>query len=140
MKSNWILKGMAATLALGFVLVTDESYAQGRIGQHLRSQAPATQQTKAPQARFVDADADGVCDLQGTGQGRYGREGRRGQGMGQGMRGQGNCQGAGFVDADGNGVCDNINSATGMGRNFVDENGDGINDRSPLAQLQLTPE
>jgi hypothetical protein len=27
-----------------------------------------------------------------------------------------------------------------MGRNFVDENGDGINDRSPLAQLQLTPE
>jgi len=57
-----------------------------------------------------------------------------------------------FIDADGDGVCDmrsahagmmghgGMGMGMGMGRGFVDANNDGINDNSPLAQLNLTDE
>ncbi|MEW6236340.1 MAG: hypothetical protein AB1656_13215 [Candidatus Omnitrophota bacterium] len=57
-----------------------------------------------------------------------------------------------FIDIDGDGVCDRLGmmrhggmggrmgGCMGMGRGFVDADNDGINDNSPLAQLNLTDE
>jgi hypothetical protein len=72
-------------------------------------------------ANFVDEDGDGVCDYapqDGTGF-QFGRMGRHAM-LGQGARGP-QMMGAGFVDSDGDGTCDN----------WVDANGDGVNDSAP---------
>jgi hypothetical protein len=56
---------------------------------------------------FVDLDEDGINDARGT----------NAKGMGAGLegrgQGQGACDGANFVDDDGDGVCDNAGSGVG---------------------------
>lgn len=68
------------------------------------------------QSNFTDVDQDGVCDAKDSGR----------------MNGAHRGRGAG-------GQCATENGCGGRrGRGFVDANEDGINDRSPLAQLELT--
>lgn len=78
---------------------------------------------------WVDANGDGVNDLaprDGTGN-QYGNRGSQRQGAtGAGVRAnagqaQGANQGAAFIDQNGDGVCDN----------YVDADGDGVNDAAP---------
>ncbi len=121
MKTKTTLLIATFLVALGIIASVTDGYAQIRI-------------SRGSQVNFVDADGDGVCDLQGT-QGQQGRSGNAvrvvrgkrwnqsatgtaatcpaGVGCGAGCGNQAN-----FVDANGDGVCDN----------FIDEDGDGICD------------
>lgn len=114
-------------------------------GQYGRRWNQTNPDTTVPQAGFVDADGDGVCDTCGNAQGtdpdapnyidenkdgvcdHFGTDEQgRGQGRMQEMRGrmqqmmgrgvQGNAQGSNYLDANNDGVCDNYNGNTQ--RNF----------------------
>jgi hypothetical protein len=85
--------------------------------------APPPGNTTAPRVgpAFVDADGDGICDLQGTGargQGRQmGKRGGYGPGDGTGRQGMGPRDGTGYGPGAGSGNCDGTGpKGQGMGR------------------------
>jgi hypothetical protein len=88
--------------------------------------APPPGNTTAPRVgtAFVDADGDGICDLQGTraGQGARNGSGRRGgygPGDGTGRQGMGPRDGTGYGPGAGSGNCDGTGpkgQGQGMGR------------------------
>ncbi|MGE5498849.1 MAG: hypothetical protein ACM3Q2_12290 [Syntrophothermus sp.] len=74
-------------------------------------------------AKFIDADGDGICDNQGTGgmgmksgahgKGMMGKN--RANGMDQGLKARGNCQGSGLMQGAGTGMGEGMGMKGRMG-------------------------
>jgi hypothetical protein len=104
MKHRLIIIATLATLG-----VAGLAMAQDADGDATRSQDTSATPLGPWGPAFVDEDGDGVCDRfqDGTWQGRMGRGGGWGRGLGPGPA---------FVDEDGDGVCDRFQQGAGMGR------------------------